>query len=95
MKQPAVYILASQRHGTLYAGVTSDLIKRVWQHKNNQVEGFTQRYAIYHLVYFEIHEDMTQAIVREKQIKKWKRSWKIRLIEEKNPLWQDLYHGLL
>ena len=94
-KQPCVYILASQRNGTLYTGVTSDLIKRVWEHKNSCVEGFTQKYGVHQLVYFEFHEDMVSAITREKQIKKWNRSWKLRLIEEQNPSWKDLYEGLL
>ena len=95
MKQPCVYILASQRNGTLYTGVTSDLIKRVWEHKNGQAEGFTNKYAVHMLVYFEQHEEMNAAITREKQIKKWNRAWKLRLIEEKNPNWNDLYETLI
>jgi len=95
VKQPCVYILASQRNGTLYTGVTSDLIKRVWEHKNDQAEGFTKKYAVHLLVYFEQHEDMNAAITREKQIKKWNRAWKLRLIEEKNPNWNDLYETLI
>ena len=95
MKQPCVYILASARNGTLYIGVTSDLIKRVWEHKNNLVDGFTRKYRVHDLVYFEIHDDMEVAISREKQIKKWNRSWKRRLIEEHNPKWKDLYETLL
>jgi putative endonuclease len=95
MKQPCVYILASQRNGTLYTGVTSDLIKRVWEHKNDQAEGFTQKYAVHLLVYFEQHDDMNAAITREKQIKKWSRAWKLGMIEEKNPNWNDLYETLL
>ena len=94
-KQPCVYILASQRNGTLYIGVTSDLVKRGWQHRNELAEGFTQRYGVHHLVYFEMHEDMREAIVREKQLKKWNRAWKLRLIEEFNPDWHDLWEGLL
>ena len=94
MKQPAVYILASKRNGTLYTGVTSDLIKRVYEHKNNLVEGFTKKYDVHRLVYFEPCEDMVSAIAREKQIKKWNRQWKLRLIEEQNPEWRDLYEGL-
>ena len=90
-KQPAVYILANQKHGTLYIGVTSNLVQRIWQHKNEVVEGFTSRYHIHQLVYFEQHSDMLTAIVREKQLKKWNRAWKIRLIEEFNPEWKDLY----
>lgn len=95
MKQPAVYILASRRNGTLYTGVTSDLVKRIWEHRNNLVEGFTKRYGVHHLVYFELHEEMYQAIQREKQIKKWNRAWKIELIEKKNPQWRDLWPSLI
>ncbi|MCB0204609.1 MAG: GIY-YIG nuclease family protein [Caldilineae bacterium] len=90
-KQPAVYILASKRNGTLYIGVTSDLIKRVWQHRNDEVDGFTKQYQVHTLVYFELHNTMMDAIRREKQIKKWYRAWKIRLIEEENPEWRDLW----
>lgn len=95
MKRPCVYILASQRKGTLYIGVTSDLIKRIWEHKNDLAKGFTQQYGVYRLVYFEQHDDMNTAITREKQLKKWNRDWKIRLIEENNPEWKDLYESLL
>jgi putative endonuclease len=95
MKQPAVYILASQRNGTPYIGVTSDLVQRIWQHKNDVFEGFTKEYGIHLLVYFELHEDMENAIIREKRLKKWNRDWKVRLIEEKNPDWKDLYDSLL
>jgi putative endonuclease len=94
-KQPAVYILASERNGTLYIGVTSDLVKRVWQHKEGLVEGFSKTHHTKRLVYFEQHETMESAIRREKQLKKWNRQWKIRLIEESNLHWQDLYEGLL
>ncbi len=94
-KQPCVYILASKTNGTLYIGVTSNLIKRVWEHKNNLVEGFTHKYNIHQLVYFELYGDMAEAITREKRLKKWNRSWKVRLIEEQNPNWKDLYDGLL
>lgn len=90
-KQPAVYILASQRNGTLYLGVTSDLIKRVWQHKNDLAEGFTQKYQVHLLVYYELHQSMPDAIRREKQLKKWKRAWKIEMIEKQNPEWRDLW----
>ena len=89
-KTPCVYILASQKNGTLYIGVTSDLVKRCWEHKENLVEGFTKRYKIHYLVYFELHETMTDVIQREKQIKKWRRAWKLSLIEEQNPEWRDL-----
>ena len=75
MKQPAVYILASRRNGTLYTGVTSDLVKRVWEHRNNRIEGLTKRHGVHSLVYFELHGDMYQAIQREKQIKKWRSTW--------------------
>ena len=90
-KQPYVYILASKRNGTLYIGVTSNLIQRIWKHKNNQVEGFTEKYKVHTLVYFEQHEMMESAITREKQMKKWKRDWKIQLIEKNNPYWEDLW----
>jgi len=95
MKQPAVYILASQRNGTLYIGVTSDLVQRVWQHKNDVAEGFTKEHAVHNLVYYDLLEDMEQAILREKQLKKWNRAWKLRLIEEKNPDWDDLYPSII
>ena len=91
MKQPAVYILASERNGTLYVGVTSDLVGRTWQHREHVVDGFTRRYGVTMLVRFEMHGDMESAIRREKQIKAWKREWKIRLIEESNPYWNDLW----
>ena len=90
-KQFYVYILANKRNGTLYLGVTSDLIKRVWEHKNGLVEGFTKKYGVKILVYYEIHESAENAIKREKQIKKWRRAWKLKLIEEKNSEWRDLY----
>ena len=90
-KQFYVYILASKRNGTLYLGVTSDIVKRVWQHKNGLAEGFTKKYGIERLVYYEIYEDAENAIKREKQLKKWRRAWKIELIEEKNSEWRDLY----
>ena len=93
-KLPAVYLLASRRNGTLYIGVTSDLVKRVWQHKNDQVDGFTKKYQVHRLVYYEIHTDMSEAIKREKQIKKWARHWKLQLIEKKNPGWKDLYDDI-
>ncbi|MEI7869304.1 MAG: GIY-YIG nuclease family protein [Candidatus Methylumidiphilus sp.] len=95
MKQPAVYILASKRNGTLYTGVTSDLVRRIWEHKNDSVEGFTKDYQTHSLVYFELHGDMTAAIAREKQIKKWNRQWKLRLIEKSNPEWRDLWQEII
>jgi putative endonuclease len=90
-KQPAVYILASRLKGTLYTGVTSDLVRRVYEHRNNLADGFTKRYAVHSLVYYELHADMTEAIYREKQIKKWNRQWKVNLIEQGNPEWHDLW----
>jgi len=93
--QPCVYILASKKNGTLYVGVTSDLIKRVWQHKNDVVEGFTKEHTVHDLVYYEIHATMDSAISREKNIKAWKRAWKLVLIEKENLEWRDLYHDLL
>ena len=93
--QPAVYILASQRNGTLYTGVTSALVKRIWEHKKDFVDGFTERYGVHILVYYELHADMKAAIGREKQIKKWNRAWKIRLIETGNPDWNDLWQEIL
>ncbi len=95
MKQPAVYILASKRNGTLYIGVTSNIVKRVWEHKNNLIDGFTKKYNIHNLVYFELHGDMLSAISSEKQMKKWNRNWKIQLIEENNPNWKDLWQDLV
>ncbi len=93
-KQPAVYILASKRSGTLYIGVTSDLVKRVWEHKSDVVEGFAKKYGVHDLVYFEMHGDMESAITREKQLKKWHRAWKIELIEKNNPTWRDLWSDI-
>ena len=95
LKQPAVYILASQRKGTLYTGVTNDLSRRIWEHKNDLIEGFTRKYSVHQLVYYELHNDMVTAITREKQIKKWKRSWKIELIERDNPDWRDRWDELI
>lgn len=86
MKLPTVYIKPSERNGTLYIGVTSDLVKRVWEHKQDQVSGFTSKYGAHLLVYFEVSDDIVSAITREKQLKKWHRDWKIRLVEEMNPI---------
>jgi putative endonuclease len=94
-KQPCVYIQASQRNGTLYIGVTSDLVKRIWEHRNNAADGFTKKYGVHVLVYYELHEDMLTAIAREKQLKKWNRAWKIELIEASNPEWRDLWEGIV
>jgi putative endonuclease len=91
-KQSAVYILASKRNGTLYIGVTSNLIKRIWEHKNNLVKGFTERYNVHNLVWYELHDNMESAISREKMLKEWKRKWKLELIERSNPNWNDLYN---
>lgn len=90
-----VYILASGRNGTLYIGVTSDLKRRVWEHKHDLVKGFSKEYGVHDLVYFEQYEDIEQAILREKQMKTWKRFWKIRLINKDNPDWKDLYNAIL
>jgi putative endonuclease len=89
-----VYMLASARYGTLYLGVTSDLIKRVWEHREGFVDGFTKEYGVKHLVWYETHADAISAITREKQIKKWNRAWKINLIQKENPIWRDLYEML-
>ena len=94
MRQPAVYILASKRNGTLYIGVTSDLVRRIWQHKNDAVEGFSSKYGVKDLVYYELHEEMESAIAREKELKKWRRQWKIELIEDSNPYWRDLWQEI-
>ncbi|MDO8682049.1 MAG: GIY-YIG nuclease family protein [Armatimonadota bacterium] len=94
-RQPAVYILASRRNGTLYVGVTSDLVGRTWAHSNDVVQGFTNRYAVHHLVWYEVHESMESAIVREKRIKEWRRKWKLELIEAFNPNWLDLYDTIV
>ena len=93
-KSPCVYILASTPYGTLYIGTTSDLRKRVWQHKSRFVDGFCKKYSVHSLVWFELHCDMYQAITREKNLKNWKRDWKISLIELQNPHWIDLYNDL-
>jgi len=90
-----VYIVASKRNGTLYIGVTSDLVKRIWEHKNNLVEGFTKRYGVHNLVWYELHESMQSAIDREKKLKEWRRAWKLELIEKSNPDWEDLYGTLV
>ena len=94
-KQYYVYILASKRNGTLYTGITNDLILRVYQHRNDLIPGFTKKYSVHNLVYYEIYNDAYEAILREKRIKKWNRKWKIKLIEKNNPKWDDLYETLL
>ncbi len=94
-RQPCVYLLASRRNGTLYTGVTSNLVKRVWEHKHHTVEGFTKKYRVERLVWYEVHETMESAITREKAIKNWKRVWKINVIEAMNPRWRDLYSDVV
>ncbi|MCR4332956.1 MAG: GIY-YIG nuclease family protein [Sulfuricaulis sp.] len=93
-KQPCVYMLASDKNGTLYVGVTSNLIKRVWEHKNDSAHGFTKRYRVHDLVWYELRDSMESAISREKAIKEWKRQWKLDLVEHGNPEWKDLYPDL-
>ena len=95
MKQPCVYMMASKKGGVVYIGVTSDLIKRVYQHKSGEIDGFTADYFVKRLVWFELHETMESAISREKQLKNWHRPWKIGLIEQSNPQWRDLYPDIL
>lgn len=94
MKVPYVYILANQPNGTLYIGVTSNLVQRVWQHRHELVEGFTKQYGVHKLVWYEAHATMESAIAREKASKKWNGAWKIALIEEGNPTWSDLYGAI-
>ena len=94
-RQPCVYMLASKRNGTLYIGVTSNLVKRIWEHENRTIEGFSKKYNVTLLVWYEVHETMASAISREKAIKNWKRAWKIKVIEAMNPEWRDLYDELL
>jgi len=94
-KQPCTYILTSAKNGTLYIGVTSNLVQRIWQHKNNEIKGFTEKYHVHMLVYYEQHATMESAIIREKQMKKWNRDWKINLIEKENPNWNDLWETIL
>ena len=95
MKQPCVYILASRKRGTLYTGVTADIVKRVWEHKSDLVEGFTKRHRVHLLVWFELHATFETAIGRETALKNWKRAWKLELIESTNPNWRDLYDDLV
>jgi putative endonuclease len=95
MQQYYVYILASKRNGTLYVGVTNDLIRRIYEHKINLNKGFTKKYEIHDLVYYEIFEDIYNAIEKEKLLKRWKRKWKLKLIEKDNPNWVDLYYKLI
>ena len=95
MKPPCVYLLASRKNGTLYTGVTSNLVQRIWQHKNDQADGFTKKYGVHMLVWYELHEAMESAIAREKAIKEWKRAWKLELTEATNPQWLDLYDEIV
>ena len=95
MISPSIYILANKPNGTLYVGSTSNLPQRIWQHKNNLVDGFSKKYRVHLLVYYEQYEDMYTAICRERQLKRWNRAWKIELIEAKNPDWDDLYLRIL
>jgi len=95
MRTYCVYVLASRRKGTLYIGVTSDLLRRVWEHRSGFIEGFTKKYRVHDLVYFETTHEVMGALQREKQLKAWRRQWKIELIEKQNPDWRDLYPDLL
>jgi putative endonuclease len=95
MKQPCVYVLASKRNGTLYIGVTSDVVRRVWQHRSGEIDGFTNRYDVHRLVHAEFYTSMADAIHREKCLKVWRRAWKLRLIEQGNPQWRDLYEDFV
>ena len=95
MKQPAVYLLATGKRGTLYIGVTSNLVARTWQHREHLVEGFTKRYDVTMLAWYELHGTMESAILREKQLKKWNREWKLRLVQESNPEWRDLWEDIV
>ena len=95
MKSYYIYIMASRRNGTLYIGITNDIVRRVYEHKNNFISGFTSKYSIHNLVYYEQFDNIESAIQREKQLKKWNRKWKIELIERVNPNWKDLYEDLL
>ncbi|MFA5941798.1 MAG: GIY-YIG nuclease family protein [Sinimarinibacterium sp.] len=94
MKEPFVYILASRRNGTLYIGVTSSLVKRIYEHKNDLADGFTKQYGVHMLVWYEQHDSMESAILREKQLKKWNRGWKLKLVEASNPDWRDLWQDI-
>ncbi len=92
---PCVYILASRPNGTLYVGVTGDVVRRIWEHKTDAVDGFTKKYNVHLLVYYELHETMPDAILREKQMKRWNRAWKLELIQRFNPQWRDLYRDIV
>jgi putative endonuclease len=94
-RRPCVYILASRRNGTLYVGVTSDVVRRIWEHNTDAVDGFTKKYCVHLVAYYEFHETMPDAILREKQMKGWNRAWKIEMIQRFNPQWQDLYNDIV
>jgi putative endonuclease len=94
MEESSVYILASHRNGTLYIGATTDLIKRVWEHKNKIIPGFTAKYNVHQLVYYEMHQNIMEAARRERRLKNWCRKWKLNLIEKFNPMWRDLYEDI-
>jgi putative endonuclease len=94
MKRYFIYILASKRNGTLYIGSTTNLLQRVWQHKNKSISGFTEKYNVHQLVYYEEHQNITEMVRREKRLKNWCRKWKLNLIENFNPAWQDLYEEI-
>ncbi len=94
-KQYYVYLMASRKNGTLYVGVTNDLVRRTYEHRENIIEGFTKKYGVHMLVYYEVHRDVSEALLREKRIKKWERKWKLQLINEVNPKWKDLYDDLI
>jgi putative endonuclease len=93
-RQFYVYILASKPYGTLYVGVTNDLVRRGWEHRNGVVEGFSKEHEVHRLVWYEVHEDVYEAITREKRIKKWNRDWKVNLIQSRNPAWEDLFDAI-
>ena len=95
LKQPCVYLLSNQRNGTLYVGVTSNLVQRIWQHKEGFADGFSKKYDLKMLVWYELHATMESAISREKTIKEWRRAWKLTLIEKMNPDWRDLYSDIV
>ena len=94
MEESFIYILASRRNGTLYVGSTTNLAKRIWEHKNNVIPGFTAKYNVHQLVYYEVHQDIMEAAKRERRLKNWCRKWKLNLIEQFNPMWRDLYEDL-
>ena len=94
MEESYVYILASNRNGTLYVGSTTNLVKRIWEHKNKVISGFTAKYNVHQLVYYEVHQDIMEAARRERRLKNWCRKWKLNIIEQFNPTWRDLYEEI-